>query len=230
MNDGFISIDEAVSWLVEAVSADGVLSESESRLLYRFAVKFGLSPEKLIGLAKVSSVMNEPEVVEVSKGYHSGYKFEKFCVENICDTGRRKIFELIKWRGDKRASKIIAKEDKNPDLEIKVYFNDEKSDRLLLECKYRSSLEFPLFDINQIRRYCRVAKEDNLFTLIAVGLGGKPSMPELLYIMPVFELMRREPRKDMYKVKFSKDCPKDDIQRYVWNICYNWFFYKNLPL
>lgn len=61
----------------------------------------------------------------------------------------------------------------------------KKEVEYLIECKYRSSWSENGVDLSsQIKRYKDAAKEKNVELFIAIGIGGSPSDPEELFIVP----------------------------------------------
>lgn len=110
-----------------------------------------------------------------------GKRFEEFVVSLLEDKSR---FKLLAWRSDKISGNIYAAENLHPDLLIEHTINNRKVE-YFIECKYRSSWGDGTIDLSaQFVRYYKHAKEANKELFIALGVGGTPSSPDKLLIIP----------------------------------------------
>lgn len=194
-----ISKYEAAVWMARAVSADGVLSPREMIFLEKFANKFGFDNNLLVGMAQTLAEELTPEVICLGEEYIKGYEFEKFVVGNICSDRQDTPFSVISWRGDKGVNGIFATEDTKPDLRVRcnkfIPYRD-----FYLECKYRSSIiSLSLLKRGQLYRHADISKTDKILAFMIVGLGGTPSSPKHLYIVPLWEWFKKQPDFERYR-------------------------------
>lgn len=177
-----ISPLEAGQWLARMAAADGVVSANEKKLLWAFARKYGLDANQLLQWSCAVAATNEPEVEYVTAAEMKGRQFENFIVSMLQDKNR---FQLLSWRGDKIFDKTYAEENLLPDLRIR-HALDAAPVTYHLECKYRSMLPDGVLDLTaQLGRYRRMTMNiDRSELFFAIGIGGKPSDPEQLYIIP----------------------------------------------
>lgn len=81
---------------------------------------------------------------------------------------------------------VVAESSKNPDFHVQQKKGRSNID-YYLECKYRSKWwnGNVAFDDWQIKRYKRFQQETRRKVLIALGVGGTPSKPETLMLVPI---------------------------------------------
>jgi hypothetical protein len=81
-----------------------------------------------------------------------------------------------------------------------------------IECKWRVSIsknhKIPLFQSEQILRYQEYAREKNQEVVIVLGIGGEPSMPENLYLIPVDALQEVQSKPSLLKQYMRKEVGK----------------------
>ena len=118
-----------------------------------------------------------------------GHRFEKYVVDlfNFKDGE----FSLIDWTSDIDFVEFNVTVERNldPDLLIK----HKKSNKMFaIECKFRSwitiengkeGVEWARQD--QINRYLKYGKDNNIKVYIALGIGDFPSYPRELYLIPI---------------------------------------------
>ena len=133
------------------------------------------------------SVHNRTRAITMPEEVLKGREFEDFILE-MFDLGESKAYSLIEWRGDKSNGEISPKSNTYPDFVIE-YKKDNFKKRFAVECKWRASIprymSKPLLPTEQIERYQEYAKENDMNVNIVLGVGGEPSMPEELYIIPI---------------------------------------------
>jgi len=121
--------------------------------------------------------------VEVLKGR----EFEDFILE-LFDLNETKAYSLIEWRSDKSLGNISPASNKYPDF-VLVYKDDKCKKKFAVECKWRASLPSRLskllFIPEQITQYEEYAIEKAMAVFIVLGVGGEPSLPEELYLIPL---------------------------------------------
>jgi hypothetical protein len=72
-----------------------------------------------------------------------------------------------------------------------------------VECKWRASIPRrftkPLFEPEQIARYQEYAEEKALKVYIILGVGGEPSMPDELYMIPIDSISQIQSKPSLLK-------------------------------
>lgn len=122
-----------------------------------------------------------------SEAREKGARFEKFIAKQF---QRASGFNVIEWRGDKGFDVgVYVQANTRPDIEVTVVQEGVKT-RFAVECKYRSRLlsNGYLSWANgeaQARRYTAYQVEHGIPVFVAVGLGGRPEAPRLLYVIPL---------------------------------------------
>lgn len=182
-NPDSVSVREAARWMAKMAATDGMVTPSERVMLKEFAEAYGIFPGSLLRMAHaIANKIDIPEVEFVSHSEMKGRRFEEFIVRLTSDASR---FTCLNWSSDKYVDGIYSRDSLMPDLYLRHRL-DMATVEYYVECKYRSSLPDGTLDINcQMNRYRRMISADNKKELfIAVGLGGNPSEPESLYIIP----------------------------------------------
>ncbi len=115
-----------------------------------------------------------------------GDAFEKFIVQKF----NRKFFTIKEWAGDKYVNGRFAETTLNPDLILELELNSSKYS-LAVECKwkqnfYKNGVEFATKE--QVERYKNYETKNGIPVFLAIGIGGKPSAPENLYIIPLSKI------------------------------------------
>ena len=81
-----------------------------------------------------------------------------------------------------------------------------------VECKWRASISktqnIPLFLPEQISRYQEYAREKKQNVVIVLGVGGEPSMPEDLYLIPVDSLQEVQSNPSLLKQYMREEVSK----------------------
>ena len=116
--------------------------------------------------------------------HKKGVEFEKYIVGRF----GRKFWSIKEWRSDKSVNNRYVESSMNPDLEMKLKVKD-KEYVVAIECKWRKSAtsdgtvkwSYPA----QFQRYQDFAKKSNIPVFVAIGIGGIPSRPDHLYIVPL---------------------------------------------
>jgi hypothetical protein len=113
-----------------------------------------------------------------------GTEFEKW----VADQFRRDLFQLKHWSGDKRtANGVSADSDRNPDQLWNLKLGN-KNYPFAVECKWRSGFSRGSIDLAktyQVKTYYRYAQDERIPVFIILGVGGSPSAPDDLYIVPI---------------------------------------------
>lgn len=220
MEETLISPSTAARWLARMAAADGAISPTERKVLADFARAYNLDPAKIIRMAYGMSNEFQQEVVLADRNEIKGWQFEQFVVSLCADKSR---FSLLAWRGDKISGSTYAAETLSPDLHLRHRL-DTAVVEYLVECKYRSSLGEDGIDLSaQFKRYRFAAKDSGLELFIALGIGGTPSDPAELLLVPG-RMVKFDNKID--RKRFSKClCPKtpDGFHAYI-----NHYFHKRV--
>jgi len=135
-----------------------------------------------------------------------GVLFEKFVVKKFS----KKYFTIKEWRGDKFVEGVYADSNKLPDMEIELKLHNNIV-KFAVECKWRYRFNKNQFELKEynLKNYREFEKEKNIPVFIVVGIGGKPSLPELMYVIPLKEIKKNIiVRRDMTKYLYE-DIKKD---------------------
>lgn len=179
---------ESLSQVISAVKVDGILTPKEEKLIREIAQREGKNADATIMQIekeiKESEEDSETELIDVNA--KAGLDFEKFVVQKF----DKKFFVIRNWAGDKFVEGRYADTTTQPDIQLSLKLRGD-SYPFAVECKWRSEPkgEFIRFaNDGQLDRYKAFAKKENYPVFIALGIGGKPSSPAELYILPIQEL------------------------------------------
>ena len=121
-----------------------------------------------------------------NENHEKGVLFEKYIVGRFGS----KYWTIKEWRGDKGVNGRYSESNMNPDLEMRLSFKD-KEYVIAVECKWRKSSyegkvkwSYP----DQLKRYKEYARKNNIPVFVALGIGGLPSSPSELYLIPLKDL------------------------------------------
>lgn len=127
-----------------------------------------------------------------------GLEFERFIIRSF----NQQYFEPIHWTSDKGVDGIYPKSNQNPDLLMQLNTYDG-STRFAVECKWRARIpgsnEVEICRSDQLDRYKSYGKKHRMEVFLALGIGGQPSYPNQLYIIPLRSVMH--PVVKMYFLK-----------------------------
>ena len=95
---------------------------------------------------------------------------------------------LQEWQGDKSYGMILPENNSNPDFVFRYRQNE-----FAVECKWREKLSRAwgqdLFPTRKIENYMHFSKIRHMPVTIILGVGGEPCNPELLYKIPLEEIV-----------------------------------------
>ncbi|WP_075352436.1 hypothetical protein [Algoriphagus marinus] len=179
---------ESLNQIIQAVKADGILTPKEEKLIREVAQSEGKNADSTIvqirkELAE-SEEESESELIDINQ--KAGLDFEKFVVQKF----EKKFFTIRNWAGDKYVEGRYADTTTQPDIQLSLKLRGN-SYPFAVECKWRSEPkdDFIRFaNDGQLERYKAFADKENYPVFIALGIGGKPSNPDELYILPIKEL------------------------------------------
>ena len=159
-------------------------------LLRMFYEDMGLHAIKKQLRRSYISVRNRIKAITLPEEVLKGREFEDFVLE-LFDLNETKAYSLIEWRGDKSLGNISPVSNTYPDF-VLVYKEGKRKRKFAVECKWRASIprhfSKPLFTPEQITHYQEYATEKAMAVFIVLGVGGAPSMPEELYLIPLISI------------------------------------------
>jgi len=182
------TIDTDLNNVIAMAIADGVITKNEREAIRKIANEKSLDYDMIIKGAeeklKNDGIKAETEVIDEDK--KKGNDFEKYVVEKF----NKKYFKLKEWAGDKYVNGTYAETTLHPDLVLEFKLKGETR-TFAVECKWRKNLynngvEFANSD--QLARYRKFAKQQNIAVFIAVGVGGEASNPKYVAIIPLSEI------------------------------------------
>ena len=140
--------------------------------------------------------------VEVLKGR----EFEDFVLE-LFDLNETKTYSLLEWRSDKSTGDVNPVSNSYPDFVLE-YKEGRKKIIFSVECKWRAQMSMhmknTLIEQEQLERYKEYAAEKGQKVYIILGVGGEPSMPEDLYIVPLDSFEEAQKKPSVFK-QFKRD-------------------------
>lgn len=199
---------ESLAHAISAVKADGVLTPKEERLIREIAQSEGKNAELEIAQIRKdleeSEDDSETELIDINQ--KAGLDFEKFVVQKF----NQKFFAVRNWAGDKFVEGRYADTTTQPDIQLSLKLG-KSSYPFAVECKWRSQPkgDFVQFaEEVQLERYKAFANQENYPVFIVLGVGGKPSNPDELYIIPIKDLNKPVLHKSVlgkYRKKVDAD-------------------------
>ena len=146
------------------------------------------------------------EVKVATTEKQKGDDFEKYIVQKFS----KSYFSIVEWTGDKYVEGMYAKSNTNPDLTLKFKMKDIETE-FAVECKYRSDYYkngVEWCSEQQLKNYKTFATSKEIAVFVAIGMGGVPTAPEELFIIPLTELMSNFVDKSFLN-KYKKEKIKD---------------------
>lgn len=199
---------ESLSQVINAVKADGILTPKEEKLIREVAQSEGKNADATIAQIRKeleeSEEESESELIDVNQ--KAGLDFEKFVVQKF----DKKYFQIRNWAGDKFVEGRYADTTTQPDIQLSLKLGTNFYP-FAVECKWRSDpksdwVQFANEEL--LERYKAFAIQENYPVFIVLGVGGKASSPNELYILPIQELAKPFLHKDSigkYRNKIDAD-------------------------
>lgn len=132
---------------------------------------------------QVSEIKSTRKVDSKSKGDD----FEHFIFRSFDP----KYFKLVNWVSDKGLDGRYAENNRDPDIVMR-FTHASESIEFAVECKYRGSFDssdqVDLCESFKLSHYKEYGKKNKIDVFMAIGVGGKPGMPEKLFIVPINEI------------------------------------------
>lgn len=170
-------------------------------LLRMFYEDMGLHAIKKKLLRSYTSVRNRIKAITLPEEVLKGREFEDFVLE-LFDLYETKTYSLLEWRGDKSLGDISPVSNSYPDFVLE-YKEGRRKRKFAVECKWRANiprrLTQLLFEPEQITRYQEYAEEKALNVYIILGVGGEPSMPDELYLIPIDSISMIQSNPSLFK-------------------------------
>jgi len=136
--------------------------------------------------SRIMGLENKKNKTSDDESYRKGLEFEK-CVVRLFDKDTEH-FTLLTWSGDKGADDgIYPKNAGDPDLQYDFSSKGEKS-AIAVECKWRSGFGFGFANDHQVTNYKQFEDREGRKTFIVLGVGGEPSNPSRVFVIPVSEI------------------------------------------
>lgn len=144
----------------------------------------------------------------LTENERKGKQFEEWVVSQFLKFPKSK-YTLREWRADRFIDGIYAESTRYPDLELTLNLNDG-THLFAVECKYRSSISdsFEWTSQEKIDIYNKYAQDRHIPTFIIFGIGGTPSSPEEVYVVPLSAL-----RYPIVKAEYLRQQPLHDLSR-----------------
>ena len=179
----------------------------EDKILLRmFYEDMGLHAIKKRLLRTYISVRTRIRAITLPEVVLKGREFEDFVLE-LFDLNKTKTYSLLEWRSDKSLGEIRPVSNTYPDFVLE-YKEGRRKKKFAVECKWRASIPKrftqPLFEPEQITHYQEYAVEKAQKVIIILGVGGEPSMPEELYLIPIDAISQIQSKPSLLK-KFKRE-------------------------
>ena len=196
------------------IAAEPLIAPSHQRwkvwedkiLLRMFYEDMGLHAIKKRLLRTYISVRTRIRAITLPEEVLKGREFEDFVLE-LFDLNETKTYSLLEWRSDKSMGEISPVSNTYPDFVLE-YKEGRRKKKFAVECKWRASIPKrftqPLFEPEQITHYHEYAVEKAQKVIIILGVGGEPSMPEELYLIPIDAISQIQSKPSLLK-KFKRE-------------------------
>ncbi len=181
---------EEIEGQIQAVIADGVFSNREKEHISQLVEKHNLDKEEVFAQIdeRLSTNEDEAETEIIDQKKKKGDDFEKFIVKKF----NQEYFTIKQWAGDKYVDGIYSEKTQQPDLIVEYHYKDFKQ-LIAIECKWRSQPKNGSIKISyddQLKRYKEFERKEKTDVYIALGVGGKATAPDNLYLIPLKELTK----------------------------------------
>ena len=132
------------------------------------------------------SIKNRISSITLPEQLLKGREFEDFVLTELLGIGSNgNTMKLLEWRGDKSIAGVFPESNRYPDFVISLC----KGKKVALECKWRrklpASLRKDVFSTEKMELFMAYSEENSISIWFILGVGGEPSAPELLYLIPL---------------------------------------------
>jgi len=180
--------DNACSMAAEPIARNERWTVAEDKMLLRMfyddkgihAIHKQLQRTYAAVYARLHSITQPEELLK-------GREFEDY-VLSMFNLQEGDELILLEWQGDKSYGMILPKNNSNPDFVFRYRQNE-----FAVECKWREKLSRnlgkDLFPPRRIENYKHFSEVRHIPVTIILGVGGEPCNPELLYKIPLEEIV-----------------------------------------
>lgn len=192
-NESFLKVranNIELQTVIDVAIADGVLTANDRGLIKQTAIGKGFdyvevldNVEKRVRFLEIDS--NTALVDQYKK---NRLDFEVLVKHKFC----RVLFRVMEWLGDKYEQGEYAETLQFPDFLIK-FIGFEKNIDFAVKCKWRQTTYkrgIAISTTEQLNQYRTYAKENNTPFFIVLGLAGKGTAPERLFIVPIQKIKK----------------------------------------
>lgn len=151
----------------------------------------------------------KPLLDEKTENEKKGLEFEKWVISKFPE----QYYKLIDWKGDKIVDGRYPESSRYPDLEFELHLsNGALIEKFSVECKWRNAFHDGIINWasqEKIDIYNDYAKNRNQAVFLVLGVGGSPSAPERVYIIPLEQAQENVLREDAIEKFRRKEVSKD---------------------
>ncbi len=168
---------------IETPSKRWTVSE-EKTLLRMFYADMGIHAIHKDLQRSYLSIDQKIRSITQSEDVMKGRLFEDFVLDQF--ETQKKGLSLVEWRSDKSWNETYPESNRYPDFVFRY-----KQKEFAVECKWREriyDIRNDLFHKEQISIYRSYSLSRNIPVTIVLGIGGEPSWPEVLYLIPLKQL------------------------------------------
>ena len=157
----------------------------DKRLLRMFYEDMGIHAIHKAINRPYSTIYTRIKALTMNDEVLKGRQFEDYAVD-FFDLPHNKKLKLKEWRGDKTLPGVYPEGNSGPDLifEYNGYL-------FAIECKWRNhmpkDIEKELLSADRQTFFNQYAEEHTMPVYLLLGIGGLPSEPECMYIVPLME-------------------------------------------
>jgi len=215
----YISVEEALDWLVNVATADGLLTQSERNAIKSFAQSYHIDADDIIEKASHSLSGVKPEVEIIDYRAKNGLLFEQLIVSFLKDRNR---FSLLSWTGDKYVQGIFDQTNMDPDLHIQQIINNQAID-YYIECKWHHFWQRGETDYfyemrpDQLARYRAFQRKNRRKVLVAYAYGRTGDNPRGIYLIPLNAFHNARITKRVADAKYRIQPTAEAFVRYIEN-------------
>ncbi len=158
-----------------------------------------------------------------------GKLFELFIIKKF----NFDFFKLERWNSDNffidsNDKKIYPNDSHYPDLELIFSINSKNIEQsIAIECKWRKSLfqeGVCWCKTYQFENYKKFQNKRQIPVFLVIGIGGEPSLPKELFIIPIININSSNSKEIIIKNKRNQFIHKDFLMKFRKNIRDNFFF------
>ena len=182
------SDNDELEKVINMAIVDGVLTTKERDYIKQIVRIRGLNYNEVIkdveSRITQSSETAETEVIDINK--KNGDDFEKFVAQKF----DKRFIKIKEWAGDKYINGTYAETTQQPDLLLELSIKNQTTE-FAVECKWRSDFYKGGVEVakpDQYKRYQNYEANKKVPVFIAIGVGGKATNPNQLFLVPLKEI------------------------------------------